>query len=183
MQLGEPTFFAPGDLHNAGHYLAVLVGGSSTENGAFDVTAAHQPMELELSRQTFIAFRLTCMMASAALCTYLMPFRTWSWCPHRYRFNSQAVPVRAQMRTALTRNGVAWTKMNSAAKEGAAQFEARVGDATSTRVIQQVPGDPCHLRMSARPSGQRLALETEPVRDCSGNARAGRNDCHFHGNL
>ena len=42
VQLGETTFFAPGDLHNAGHYLAVLVGGSSTENGAFDVTAAHQ---------------------------------------------------------------------------------------------------------------------------------------------
>jgi hypothetical protein len=39
-------------------------------------------------------------------------------------------------------------------------------------VVQQVPGDPCHLRMSARASGQRLAVETEPVRDCSGNILA-----------
>ena len=46
VQLGETTSFAPGDLHNAGHYLAVLVSGSSTENGAFDVTAAHQPAVL-----------------------------------------------------------------------------------------------------------------------------------------
>ena len=46
VQLGETTSFAPGDLHNAGHYLVVLVSGSSTENGAFDVTAAHQPTAL-----------------------------------------------------------------------------------------------------------------------------------------
>ena len=31
VQLGETTSFAPGDLHNAGHYLVFLVGGSSTE--------------------------------------------------------------------------------------------------------------------------------------------------------
>ena len=59
--------------------------------------------------------------------------------------------------------------MDSTAKEGVAQFVARVGDAKQTRVIQQVPGDPCRLKMSARPSGTRLALETEPVRDCAGN--------------
>src|SRR5580658_9867212 len=46
VQLGETTSFAPGDLHNAGHYLVLLVAGSSTENGAFDVTAAHQPSAL-----------------------------------------------------------------------------------------------------------------------------------------
>jgi hypothetical protein len=38
------------------------------------------------------------------------------------------------------------------------------------RIIQLVPGDPCRLKMDVRPSGQRLQLETEPVRDCSGNA-------------
>jgi hypothetical protein len=70
----------------------------------------------------------------------------------------------------VTRNGVAWTKMDSATKEGAAQFVARAGTVSDRRVIQQVPGDPCVLRMSAKPAGQQLELETEPVRDCSGNA-------------
>ena len=46
MQLGEATWFAPKEIHNAGHYLAVLVGGSSTQSGAFDVIAAHQPAAL-----------------------------------------------------------------------------------------------------------------------------------------
>jgi hypothetical protein len=78
---------------------------------------------------------------------------------------------------------VAWTKLNSASKEGAAQFVARDGGVSATRVIQQVPGDPCRLQMNARLSSQklqkqtgqkqteqRLTLETTPVRDCSGNA-------------
>src|ERR1700735_4591958 len=46
VQLGETTSFAPGDLHNAGHYLVALAGPSSTQTGAFDVTAAHQPATL-----------------------------------------------------------------------------------------------------------------------------------------
>jgi hypothetical protein len=36
-------------------------------------------------------------------------------------------------------------------------------------VIQQVPGDPCGLKMSAHPDGQKIALETEPILDCNGN--------------
>ena len=43
VQLGETTLFSPGDLHSAGRYLAVLVGGPSTEKSEFDVTAAHHP--------------------------------------------------------------------------------------------------------------------------------------------
>jgi len=70
----------------------------------------------------------------------------------------------------MTSQGRAWTQMDSAAKEGAAHFTAHAGDISSTRIIQQVPGDPCGLKMSARPSGQKIELTTDPLRDCSGNA-------------
>ena len=46
VQLGQPTSFAVGDLHNAGHYVAVLVAGGSPENGEFDVAPAKQPANL-----------------------------------------------------------------------------------------------------------------------------------------
>jgi hypothetical protein len=46
----------------------------------------------------------------------------------------------------------------------------RVEGVSSARVVEQVPGDPCGLQMSAKQSGQRLELTTAPVRDCSGNA-------------
>jgi hypothetical protein len=169
VQLGETTVFAPGDLHNAGRYLAVLVGVSSAENGAFDVTAAHQPMVLSfLAKPSRLPVDLHDGISGVV---YVFDaFRNLVLVPIQVSFQLTSVTGAEQMRTALTRNGVAWTKMNSAAQEGVAKFVARVGDATSTRVIQQVPGNPCHLRMSARVSGQRLAVETEPVRDCSGNA-------------
>jgi hypothetical protein len=38
------------------------------------------------------------------------------------------------------------------------------------RIVGQVPGDPCSLKMTAHPAGQQIQLQTEPVRDCSGNA-------------
>jgi hypothetical protein len=169
VQLGETTFFAPGDLHNAGHYLAVLVGGSSTENGAFNVTAAHQPVTLSfLAKPSRLPVDLHDGISGVV---YVFDaFQNLVLVPTQVSFRLSGVAGTVQTRTAPTRNGVAWTKMNSAPKEGSAQFVARVADAASTRVIQQVPGNPCHLRMSVRPAGERLAVETEPVRDCSGNA-------------
>ena len=60
--------------------------------------------------------------------------------------------------------------MDSTGHQGIDQFVARAGGISSTRVIRQVPGDPCALKMSAQKSGQKLELKTDPVMDCSGNA-------------
>jgi hypothetical protein len=67
--------------------------------------------------------------------------------------------------------GIAWTNSASASKAGAAQFVASVGDTQVRRVVQQVAADPCNLRMHlAGKSGNSVIVETDPVRDCSGNA-------------
>ncbi len=168
VQLGEPELFAPGDLHNAGHYLAVLVSASSTENGAFDVTSAQQPSTLSfLAKPSRVA--VDSHDGISGVVYVFDTFNNLVLAPTQVSFQLSGVAGAAQTRTVLTHNGVAWTKMNSAAKEGSGQFVAQVGNATGTRVIQQVPGEPCGLRISARPSGQRLAVQTDPVRDCSGN--------------
>jgi hypothetical protein len=167
VHMGETISFAPGDLHNAGHYLVVLAGGSSAESGAFDVTAA-QPTTLSfIAKPSRLPVDLHGGISGVA---YVFDtFQNLVLQPAQVSFQLSGVAGAPQSRTVPTRNGVAWTKMDSASKEGAAQFEARVGSADGKRVIQQVPGDPCRLRMNVRSSGQRLALETEPVRDCSGN--------------
>jgi hypothetical protein len=168
VQLGETTFFAPADLHNAGHYLAVLVG-SSTETSEFDVTAAHHPAALSfLAKPSRLPVDLHDGISGVVYAFDAFQNLILATTPISFQLSGTAHAMRTQ--TALTHNGVAWTKMNSAAKEGPAQFVARAGDAISTRVIQQVPGNPCRLRMSARPSGERLTLETEPVCDCKGNS-------------
>ena len=60
--------------------------------------------------------------------------------------------------------------MNSAAKAGSARLQASVATVRATRVVQEVPGEPCAIRMTARPAaGQRVQLQTAPVKDCNGN--------------
>ena len=169
VQLGETTSFAAGDLHNAGHYVVVLVGGSSTETGAFDVTAANQPTSLSfIAKPSRLPVDLHDGISGVA---YVFDtFQNLVLQPTQVSFQLSGVAGAPQMRTVMTHNGVAWTKMDSASKEGAAQFTAQDGSVADKRVIQQVPGDPCRLRMNVRPSGQRLELATDPVRDCSGNA-------------
>jgi hypothetical protein len=76
----------------------------------------------------------------------------------------------AQQHSVQTRNGAAWTTMDSTAHQGKDQFIARVDGVSSNRVIEQVPGDPCALQMTAQQAGEQLQLQTAPVRDCSGNA-------------
>jgi hypothetical protein len=169
VQLGETTSFAPGELHSAGHYAVLLVSDSSTENGTFDVTDARQPSSLSfLARPSRVPVDLHDGISGVV---YVFDtFQNLVLEPAQASFQLSGVAGAPQARTVLTRNGVAWMKMDSAVKEGAAQFVARVGNASDARVITQVPGDPCSLRMNARPSGQALALETDPVRDCRGNA-------------
>jgi hypothetical protein len=168
VELGETTLFAAGDLVNAGHYLVLLVGDSSTDNGGFDVIALNQPAAVSfLAKPSRLSVDLHDGISGVV---YVFDtFQNLVLAPTAVSFQLSGVAGASQTRTVKTRNGVAWTKMDSASKEGAAQFVAQAGTAKGTRVIQQVPGDPCRLTMNARPSGQRLVLETEPVRDCSGN--------------
>jgi hypothetical protein len=67
-------------------------------------------------------------------------------------------------------NGAAWTQFDSTAHQGNGKFIASIGAVSSERVIGQVPGDPCRLKMSATPAGGLIRLQTDPIRDCSGNA-------------
>jgi len=168
VQLGEPVKLDSGDLHNAGHYTAFLVGPSSTEATDFDVIPSPQPATLSfLAKPSRLPVDLHDGISGVV---YVFDvFRNLIVEPTQVSFQLSGTASSAQVRKVETRNGVAWLKMDSAPRSGTAQFDATAGKVTDKRVIEQVPGDPCNLRMTARSSGDRIALETEPVRDCSGN--------------
>ena len=46
---------------------------------------------------------------------------------------------------------------------------ASINDAQTRRIVQETASDPCNLRMKAERTGTNTVVETEPVRDCSGN--------------
>ncbi len=109
------------------------------ENGAFDVVPAKNPANLSfLAKPSRLSVSLHDGI-SGAVCVF-DPYQNLITVPTPVSFELSGVSAAAQTRTVATRNGCAWTEMDSAAKEGAAQFVARVGGISSTRVIQQVPG-------------------------------------------
>lgn len=74
-------------------------------------------------------------------------------------------------RSEMSKNGVAWTRVDSGRKAGAAQFVAAVGGNSVRRVVQQTAAEPCNIRMRAqRAKDGNILVETDPIRDCSGNA-------------
>ncbi|MGB7641488.1 MAG: hypothetical protein WBL82_09380, partial [Terriglobales bacterium] len=157
------------ELHNAGHYVAILAAGSSSQSAQFDVVASRQPAALSfLAKPSRLAVNRENGISGVA---YIFDvFGNLVMKPEQVSFQLSDATGVAQSRSAASHDGVAWVQMNSAPKAGPAQFKAALDSVHATRVVQQVPGDPCSIRMSARPaSGQRVLLQTDPVRDCSGN--------------
>jgi hypothetical protein len=169
VQLGVSSSFPMGSLGNAGHYLVFLSSPSVNDSGAFDVLPATKPADL-----TFIAkpSRLPVALQGAITgAAYVFDsYRNLITKPVSVSFELSNPSSPTQTHVVETRSGAAWVQMDSSPHEGKDQFVARVGDVSSTRIVSQVPGDPCSLKMSAKSAGGKVQLQTDPVRDCSGNA-------------
>ena len=168
VQLGNAVTFAAGDLFDAGDYVAVLVAGSSTDTGELVVTPAPQPDRLSFLAQPS---RVPVGLHNGISGTVYVfdAYRNLITQPTPVSFQLTGLSAPAQSRAVTTRHGVAWTEIDSATKQGAAKFIAQAGGTSVTRVIAEVPGDPCGLTISAHPDGKQVEVETAPVRDCSGN--------------
>jgi hypothetical protein len=168
VQAGQNVSFAPGSLYNAGHYLVILVGTSSRETQSFDVVPASKPAELSfLAKPSRLPVGLHDGISGSVYIFDAYHNLITAPTAVSFQLSNPASPV--QERSVVAHDGSAWTQMDSTAKEGTDQFVARVDGVSSTRVIEQVPGDPCELSVTAQPSGQQLELKTNPVHDCSGN--------------
>jgi hypothetical protein len=169
VNLGEATSFPVGSLYNAGRYTAIVSTGSSATSESFDVVAENKPADLSfLARPSRLPVGLHNAITGAV---YVFdPYQNLIAAPTPVSFELSNPGGAVQKRVVTTRDGAAWTGMDSTGQQGAGKFSARIGDVFSTRVVLQVPGDPCGLKMSAKPAGQELQLTTDPVRDCNGNA-------------
>jgi len=168
VQPGQTVSFAAGDLVNAGRYVAVLTSQSSTDTAVFDVLPASKPATLSfLARPSRLPVGLQNGITGAV---YVFDaYQNLITAPTPVTFQLSVPSEATQTRSAVAHDGAAWTEMNSDAKEGNAKFVAEAGDVSNERIIQQVPGDPCGLKMTAHQAGDKIDLETDPLRDCSGN--------------
>jgi hypothetical protein len=169
VQLGNAASFAAGSLYNAGRYLVLLETESSAESDSLDVLPASKATELSfLAKPSRLPVGLREGITGAV---YVFDaYHNLIVTPTAVSFELSVPSGIAQKRTVETHDGAAWTEMDSTAHQGSDKFVARAGDVSSTRIVTQVPGDPCGLKMSARQDGKQLDLATDPVRDCNGNA-------------
>jgi hypothetical protein len=169
VKAGDTEYFPAKSLYNAGHYVVILTQASGTQTGSFDVTPTSTPDKLSfLANPSRLPIGVRHGISGAVYVFDAYGNLITAPTPVSFEFSSPTGAV--QKDHATTSLGRAWTEMDSTSQQGRSKFEARVGEVTSERIIRQVPGDPCTLKMRAQQSGQQLQLQTDPVRDCSGNA-------------
>jgi hypothetical protein len=169
VRLGETTWFPAGSLYNAGHYVVVLSSAGASDTASLDVLPKTKPADL-----TFIAkpSRLPVSLHDGITGTAYVfdSYKNLITTPVQVSFELTNPASPPQSQKVETRYGAARIQMNSTPHEAKDSFVARAGDVSSKRIIGQVPGDPCSLQMSAKPAGNKIEVQTQPVHDCSGNA-------------
>lgn len=156
------------ELRSAGRWIAV-VKGSSEQSQVFWVKPG-KPEKLNfLARPSRVPVAKKDVISGVAF--VFDQYQNMVLTPTPVNFKLSVADTGAA-KTVTSRSGVAWTDSSSAAKAGSAQFVASAGDTSVLRVVQQVAADPCerNLRMHvAGRSGDMITVETDPIRDCSGN--------------
>ncbi|HVJ04658.1 MAG TPA: hypothetical protein VM578_03185 [Candidatus Saccharimonadales bacterium] len=160
------TVTIPGDeLKVAGRYVAVL----DDSRTSFFVSAA------PLQKISFITHpsRVPAAANGAVLgSAYLFDrYQNLVLAPTPVSFQLGVAGSAVEERKVIGKNGVAWVQLNSGRRSGPAQFIASSGEVSVRRVVQHVAADPCNIRMNASraPDGN-ILVETDAIRDCSGNA-------------
>jgi len=165
--LGSDLVIQSSDVRAAGRYRAILCSSSCTSAG-FQVEAAkpaHLSFFLHPSRVPVSA-----PQSIDATAFVFDQYFNLVLTPAVVDFRITPASGAGFSRQSSARRGVAWMRLDSTPHEGRVQVTAVSDNTEEARVIQQVAAEACGLRMKAIPSGNAVTLETDPVRDCSGNA-------------
>jgi hypothetical protein len=167
VQLGGEISLSADELADAGRYTAILRGNGEPSSQSFYVVAG-KPAKLNfMARPSRVPVAHPDVISGTVFVLDRNDNLVVSPTPVKFQLGVNGGAT--TNREVTSKNGIAWIKAASGKREGAAQFTASVGNVSEKRVVQQVASDPCNLRMKAEREGQNLRLETEPVKDCSGN--------------
>jgi hypothetical protein len=167
VKLGEEIALAGDDLRHAGRYTAVLdADGSPTTKSFYVVPGKPEKINL-IARPSRVPVSKPDVIIGVAF--VFDKNQNMVLTPTPVNFNLSVGGKPSLVRTITSNNGVAWVRTASGPHEGAAQFVASMGDASVRRVVQQVASDPCRIHMKAQRQGNAIQVETDPIRDCSGN--------------
>jgi hypothetical protein len=168
VQAGSDISVDSDQLEHAGRYVAILCASDGCASSNFFVNPA------AANRLTLLVHPSRVPVGSAAgisaVALVFDNFHNLVLKPEPVKFSILPKNEKEVSADRESENGVAWVRLTSAHKEGATQIGAAIGHANEVRVVQQVAADACNLRIKASPMKGQILVETDPVRDCSGNS-------------
>jgi len=167
VQLGNRIPVNPDEIEHAGRYVAIACSGGECSSGSFYVVASDASKLSLLVHPSRV--RVATPNAISAVAFVFDKFHNLVLAPSDVAFKVMPQESPALTHSQPSSNGVAWVGMTSAKKEGPVKIRAAVAKASEIRVVRQVASDACNLRIKSEWVSGKLVVQTDPVRDCSGN--------------
>ncbi len=155
------------ELQKAGLYTAILCASDGCNSATFFVHAAEPGRMSLLVHPSRV--RVSEPSAISAVALVFDRFHNIVMTPQRVTFQVTSQDGKTISQAQTAKQGLAWIRLTSASKAGPAKVGASISDTVETRVVQQVASDACNLRIKSSWEKGKLLVETDPVRDCSGN--------------
>jgi len=169
VKLGAPIEVAPEELHSAGQWLMTVKSGQGAETATFQVLPADTGKISFIVRPSRVPVAVAGGISGVA---YLLDnYQNLVIEPRKVSFRLSIEQGPSESHVVESQYGVAWIKLDSGPKQGAAQFVAAADDVSENRVVQEVASHGCNLHITARPASSKdtIMVATDPVRDCGGN--------------
>lgn len=167
VQAGSDISVDSDSLQRSGRYVAVLCASDGcTSSNFFVVPAAANKVSL-LVHPSRVPVGSANGISTVAF--VFDNFHNFVIKPEQVKFSILPKDAKEVSADRSSANGVAWVRVSSAKKEGPVRLAAAIGNANEVRVVQQVAADACNLRIKASRAKNAFLIETDPVRDCSGN--------------
>jgi hypothetical protein len=167
IKLGTEVQVDESDARSAGRYTAIVCGDPCSSVDFFVAPADPAKLSFVVHPSRVPVGAADAISAVAfAFDKYLNLVLT----PTKVDFHVNLKDAPAVSRSEETKDGIAWIRLASTKKGGTADVIASLGQTTDKRIVQQVPSDACNLRIHVTRKNDAVEVETDPVRDCSGNA-------------
>lgn len=167
IQLGTDIQITSQQVSAAGRYQAIACSGDDCAHTTFEVRAG-QPARLSFFLHPS---RVPVSAPDAIDGTAFLFDRYYNpvFEPAKVEFELALSNKATGSRVVTSQNGIAWMRMSSSNKGGPVRITAASAGLTVPRIIQQVASEACGLRMKTISGKGAITVETDPVRDCSGN--------------
>ena len=167
VQAGSGISVDSEQLERAGRYVAVLCATDGCSSASFFVVPAAANKLSLLVHPSRVS--VGSMNGISTVAFVFDNFRNLVLKPEQIKFSILPKDAKEISADRGSENGVSWVRVSSAKKEGPVRIGAAIGHANEVRVVQQVAADACNLRIKVSRSKTAFLVETDPVRDCSGN--------------